>query len=682
MKQGWARSDGRRSGARPRIDRRRFLTGLGTVGAGTIAGCLGDSTNDLRRRPDDIDENTWYTSLYGSTDDVDPGDPSGRLESFAYDVGFVAHPDEETPTYVLAEEVTHSESEISITLRPDLQWSTGDPLTADEVGRWAYMLRMGSSRFAPVPAIRDGDRFPTHPWETVTDITWDDRTVTLEGRFDRGPTPLYALNAQIARRPSTYYQWLWDAFRDAYDDVPWEDERTWDSVTTLVDSNIRGIPEDNRPKAGVLLEDEYETEGENEDEKTGWEAAFSGLWYPRKIEEGQVYFTVNDAHPFADRVDFEEIVWKYQLEADITLFDLRNGVVDGAMLDEVSDHVLETVPTEYDAFEGPQRSITTVLPNHTAGHLGNRDVRAALAYAIDREQLRSDLDRVSSNPISTPGADIQPQHVLSSEFRGNLRTYEYAPSRAEELLERAGFTLEDGQWYDPDDEPFEFQFLAEGSDPTFPLLITGQLAEFGLETGYEVTEGTSYQTQRNERYFVGTKGTRSTPSATGIDRVRTGEYARSIVSGSGFRDSGYLEREVRSAVETTDELELVADDGIDRLAFDSVEALRSITVEAPPFGEPDEAPIEWPYLYHAVRASHAVDPDEQMKHQRICTWIYNYQVPELELLVGSLWIFHRSDRWSIPDSDDRVWDHVRSQSHPSGLWAALSWGHVTSDGSP
>lgn len=647
------------------VSRRQALSTVAASTSGIVAGCL---STYIETDPGDTTDG-WVTSFPGLLDDFDPLDPNMTLKRFASDVGFVPNLRTGDPTYVLATDVEETASSISITLKPDLKWSNGDPLIAADIGRWVYMYRMGSGNLIPVSDIRNGNSHPRTAWEAITDVDWTDQTLTVEGNFDEAPSPLFDLNTALGSYPRAYYDSLWDSFQDVFTDSE-SDSEPREAVTTLVDDNIWYLSEEYRPESGIHLEDDYDG--------TGQEAAFSGLWYPTRIQNGRLHFSMNDAHPFADRVSFDSVYWDFAGERASPVPALRSGSVDGMRLNDVTEAILESVPPHFDSFDGAPRRIISMTVNHRAPYLNHRDVRAALMHVIDRDALVESVGLVNHRPVSIPGADLQSAEWLPDDLRDDMRSYDHDLDRARTLLERAGFQRA-GEWKTPSGDTFEIEILSDDRDPTLQHSIEDQLSSFGIDATSTVLESTSYQTHVEDGTFIATDNSLSSPNAAGRRRTRAGDYVRAITSGNGFQDSLYLEREIDAAVTKHAELawtEESAGFNARSLEFDSIDALRSITVEAPPLGAPNDPVREWPYLYHAVRAECAHGIDETIEHAQICTWIYNYAVPELELMIEVPQIFHDTDHWTVPPSDDPVWDSVGVGHHPGDLWAALGWGHI------
>lgn len=677
------------------VGRRALLSGVAVMGTGLAAGCQNwQGANGATTSPPD--RGVWGTTIRGRVTDLDLAHLRGTLGTVVYDVGFLTHPETRDRMFVLAQSVDETSTRVTITFRDGLEWSTGDALGPVDIGRWLFMLRMGSSRYRRVPAIREGRRQPLSPIEAITDVEWDESTLSITGRFDAMASPLALVNSYLGSRPREYYRDLWTAFRGAYVDQPWEDDATWARVTELIDNNIWSLSDEYRPTGGFHLAGDVGGEsdragndaGEDGADDTnggntkGVEAAFSGLWYPNRIRENRLYFTPNETHPAADSVAHDELVWTFRPEPDARTRALRTGVVDGAMMTDLLPGTIEDVPATISAFEGPARDLDTLVVNASVSHLWNRDVRAALQYAIDREQLVADLNLITKSAVRVPGGDLQSDRWLPEELRDRLRSYSFDPDRAAELLSSSGFRRANGQWVTPDGEAVELQVLTPREYHPLELATVAQLRDFGVEASVLSVEKGTYRTRVDSRHFGATARTITSSNAAGLRRTRTADYVERIRRGDGFPISRFLEREVATAVRDRPNIDWhpspdTAPIFDRRPAAADLDALTAITVPAPRFGEPTGDLREWPYLYHAAMATTGTNIDERIKHARRCTWIYNYQVPELELLIDTPHIFHDTTDWEIPPPDDPIWDYAQWTLNPGGLWAALALGEIS-----
>ncbi|WP_205664695.1 ABC transporter substrate-binding protein [Ammonifex thiophilus] len=110
--------------------------------------------------------------------------------------------------------------------------------------------------------------------------------------------------------------------------------------------------------------------------------------------------------------------------------------------------------------------------------LALREVRQAIAYAIDRKELVEKLARGAALP-GNPGI-LPPDHIW---YNPNVPQYEYDPGKAKELLEKAGFKYLDGDGIRKDEKGrrLSFQLLISGGEARMAELIQQRLREVGIE---------------------------------------------------------------------------------------------------------------------------------------------------------------------------------------------------------
>lgn len=105
----------------------------------------------------------------------------------------------------------------------------------------------------------------------------------------------------------------------------------------------------------------------------------------------------------------------------------------------------------YIVFDTPSNSVKHFPLNNQHPILGDKMVRKAMMYALDRQRIIDDLwngAAVIADSNLTPAAPY---------YKEGLPQYEYSPERATELLAEAGWTDTDGDGIvDKDGEPFTF----------------------------------------------------------------------------------------------------------------------------------------------------------------------------------------------------------------------------------
>lgn len=126
-------------------------------------------------------------------------------------------------------------------------------------------------------------------------------------------------------------------------------------------------------------------------------------------------------------------------------------------------------------------------------------VRTALTHLVNRELI---LEKILYNL----GAIVtNPFYINSPEYDKSIEPYPYDPSRAEKLLEEAGWVDHDGDGIrDKDGVKFAFEFLIPGGSETgekIATILKEELDNMGIQMDIRKTEWAVFTTRLNERNF-------------------------------------------------------------------------------------------------------------------------------------------------------------------------------------
>jgi peptide/nickel transport system substrate-binding protein len=144
--------------------------------------------------------------------------------------------------------------------------------------------------------------------------------------------------------------------------------------------------------------------------------------------------------------------------------------------------VAEIKPELFDVFESnpafeirsaPSAGFTYLGINNTSSKLGDRRVRAALAYAIDRDRLRE--GKLGRHAVASTGP-LPPTHWA---YEGNVVRYPYDPAHARVLLDEAGLT-------DPPGATPRARWVMRVSSQRFATTVAHALAAMLADVGIEV----------------------------------------------------------------------------------------------------------------------------------------------------------------------------------------------------
>ncbi|NJK29336.1 MAG: ABC transporter substrate-binding protein [Acaryochloris sp. SU_5_25] len=207
------------------------------------------------------------------------------------------------------------------------------------------------------------------------------------------------------------------------------------------------------------------------------------------------------AIPGQAKGNIERIIWKIVESPDTALLQFRSGGLDSVSVRPSTFSLLkrEEQSKNFTIYEGgPDFGTTFVFFNLNRGRRNNKPLvnpiksqwfntvkfRQAIAYAIDRQRILNNtyqgLGLLQNSPIS-----VQSPYYLSPE--AGLKVYNHDPQKAKQLLKAAGFTYNNkGQLLDADGNRVRFTLMAP-TGPTGSTLgtqIKQDLAKIGIQVDY------------------------------------------------------------------------------------------------------------------------------------------------------------------------------------------------------
>lgn len=304
---------------------------------------------------------------------------------------------------------TEDNSAYEITLKSDLLWSNGDPITTEDIVTTYALGRLdGWAQFTYIDEVEPVDEL------TVRFHFIDDQASALaEYLLLREPIVATATYGELAQRALEVFEITTDP-----------ESEEWQNLQTEVlefrpDSLIASGP------YTYTMDDVGDS-------------FLTLYWQPNSI--------------YSNTVNFGEIkLWAGETESTTPL------VLSG----EIAHSTNVYPPATVDAFANEGINIVTIprgygpalLFNHARAPWDIKEVRQAVALVIDRDQnafLTNGLGATGTEYMSGLLDDSVPA-LLNQEAIDQLDRYEFDPARAEELMESAGFSLnDDGIWADAD----------------------------------------------------------------------------------------------------------------------------------------------------------------------------------------------------------------------------------------
>ncbi|MBE3002204.1 ABC transporter substrate-binding protein [Nocardiopsis sp. HNM0947] len=437
----------------PDLSRRRLLraVGFGTAGAagaGLLTSCAGgDSAGDGP---------TQFTGVFdfdldSQTRNVHTEDGALLLNSVYKDLflctGAMFNWDTHEWDHLLLEGHEWDGDDLLVTLRPGLHWSDGESLNADDA-MYSYAMRI-------LEAPPWGFGFPqVEELEKLDDLTV---RLGMEERFD-------GLERSILKHRIV-------------------------SKVTYADLGERALD---------LVQDGVR---QGDDEHTEWNAEYvefapdeivcSG---PYKFDEAQmsdarITLVRNEDGYQGTEVHFDEVVVHKGDNRQSALL-VQQGEVDYSTLapSAADQQAFEEVEgftwIEHAGYDG----VGLMFNFEAKPELEDVRVRKALALVLDGEQIGQVARGEGYHRIEhyTGLVDRQAQELMSAEELDALETYDQDLDRAEELLEEAGWTKEDGVWHLPDGSESGFEVIGVAGWNDFELTAT-QVEEAWTDFGIPTT---------------------------------------------------------------------------------------------------------------------------------------------------------------------------------------------------
>ena len=339
-------------------------------------------------------------------------------------------------------EISDDNLQITFTLRQGLQWSDGEPLTADDVVFTYNSLYFNENIPTSIRDIlRIGD---TGALPEVRKV--DDRRVAFI--VPEPFAPLLRFSGGLAILPQhALNQYI---------------------ISTGEDGNLRFLSTwgtDSDPRQ-VIGNGPYTLVSYSPSQRVIFER---NPYYWRKDAAG-------NSLPYIQR-----FIWQIVESTDAALVQFRSGGLDTVGVTPANFSLLKR-EEERGNFEiqtgGPAFGTTFIAFNQNQGSRDGQplvdpiksrwfnsvEFRQAVAYALDRGTMINNIYRGIGEPQHSP-ISVQSPYYLSPEE--GLRTYSYDTDRAKELLQSAGFRYNDaGQLLDADGNRVRFTLLAGAGSQT------------------------------------------------------------------------------------------------------------------------------------------------------------------------------------------------------------------------
>lgn len=636
----------------PNVPSRRAALRMFGVGAGALlAGCMGgDSDNESSNGNGEDDEVSGGT--FRAPIGVNPSDqhyfaPTGT------DFAYLAEPFVEEPgvwgrwydesihgqgelNYRLYDEVIVEDDRIEVTVSEDATWSNGDPILGRDVIIDAVEQRLHSGRMT---FDNVNERGPQLASDATTGCDFDGKTGIL---YSDGGHFGDLVEQNIWRRliSGPYYNTQIEPY-EAYADA------MFDHMDMAENGEI-DVWEDFDDLSGEVAEEYFGEDQSSEREE--WIEYFrnpdnivtSGAWTIDAFRENEMVLKPNEHHRYTDQINFDEIVLEHAGENNVVYSSLNAGRLDLAQWDVPQDVVTE-VADSIEQFTAPIPGGLSLDMNHNHPHLGRRKVRQALQYAINTEQIATNLNPDTNEAITVPGGDVwEPGEWIDDDFvNETLISYENDEERATELMEEEGYSLSDDVWHDEDGNPFTVELTTEGNNTAVSRTIEEQLQEFGVDIEFVAIESGLFGDRFDNGELEMWLGSNGTGFLYDVARV----YEQSWLSENGLNARNWLPEDI------AEDIEYEGGWAVEQ----SPEGVSHITMEAPPIGEPDGELQEYEVM--KMTRLHNASDEELTEFYPSLVWLLNWHVPTIPLVNQRAQLFANVEDWDWP-TDSELWEYA------------------------
>lgn len=430
------------------VNRRQFIRIAGVSGAAALAGCSGgDGGNGGGDEDETIttitppgQEQVYDTRFVCATNNGVPDnshlnpDATQNYDDIAGAYvfeRFAAYNFETQEFELVALEDWSVDSEtFTLTIREDLNWDNGDPVTAqDLVTQFRLQEKMDAPIWDFAESVEEGD---------------DEKTVVFTLESETNPVLLkHAIGGQLDRiyaHHPTFEQFL---------------------------------DEDVSEVQGFAYEDDVIGNGPfsfDSKDKQSWK------------------FTRNEEYADAEYVNFEEVELLSREENSALQQGLRGGELDGMHSLFCPPNIAEGMPDNVEEINTPAKWGYGIVFNHDHEHFGEVEVRKAVAHVVNREEVAGNAGpRTKATPDVITAIAVDDQEEWLGDDMDAFETYGKDSSQedqAESLLSDAGYTKSDGTWQDSDGNSISADYVtpAGWSDwTTATETIVEQLNDFGFD---------------------------------------------------------------------------------------------------------------------------------------------------------------------------------------------------------
>lgn len=214
----------------------------------------------------------------------------------------------------------------------------------------------------------------------------------------------------------------------------------------------------------------------------------SGPFTLEETSQQQLRLKRRDDHPDSKNINFGEYLFRYIDGNQAVHQSLINQQIDSAFTLFMPTRIVKKLPDSVKQIQAPSNWGFGLVPNHDHKHLGDRAVRQAIQYVIDRKQIVKNVSKDSKQAPKIPigiACDYQKQWL--GDAMSDFQSYGIDSSqtkKATKVLKKAGYSKQDGTWKDSDGKTVHLPIIvpSDWTDwNTATKTVVDQLGSFGFD---------------------------------------------------------------------------------------------------------------------------------------------------------------------------------------------------------
>ena len=352
-------------------------------------------------------------------------------------------------------------------------------------------------------------------------------------------------------------------------------------------------------------------------------------WNSSEVQKTRMKTDVFDDHPIADKIDYAHYGGVLADSNQKRWESLKNNQTNGYGSTYTPTQVLKGFPDSVTEIRHPIFTDYALTFKMNDPVFGKKEVRQALAYALDRNEVSQAIGPHTRDPIKVQtGIAPRANKKYIGDELSKYNKYNKNTDKAESLLKKAGLTKQSGTWHEPDGKVFAFDIsICSGCSDFVSATqdVVSQLKDIGIQANIKPVEGSKWSNQWINGNF----------------RVQGRWW------GAWGMPHPYFAL---------------------RHNFSNQEAMESAhvpkTMEVPmPIGKPDGKTQKINVRDTVAQMSKETDSQKEKELIRKMSWVFNQTLPRIQISERNDQEWLNSKSWNFPEKDDPVY----------GVHYAVNW---------